>query len=73
MDNESPKLISQEKLLERYAPFSKKDGEPMSKRGLHNWRKKRGFPEPAITSPRLHWKMVDVEAWENQNGYAGLF
>ena len=69
---EVPKLISQEKLLDRYKPFSKTDGKPMSKRALHKWRKDRGFPTPIIHSPRSHWKFTDVLDWEKQNGYEGL-
>ncbi|HDM8192283.1 TPA: hypothetical protein P0E30_003716 [Vibrio harveyi] len=71
MENES-KLISIEALLERYSPFAAKDGENFTKRGIYNWRKTKGFPEPVITAPRLIFKREDVLAWERKQGYEGL-
>ncbi|MEP8073693.1 hypothetical protein ABJY70_14585 [Vibrio parahaemolyticus] len=52
------KLISIEQLLVRYRPFAMRDGENFTKRGLYNWRKTKGFPEPVISSPRLIWKNI---------------
>ncbi|HHE0526544.1 hypothetical protein P3441_14305 [Vibrio parahaemolyticus] len=67
------KLISIEQLLVRYRPFAMRDGENFTKRGLYNWRKTKGFPEPVISSPRLIWKTKDVLKWEKDQGYDFLF
>lgn len=72
-NNSMPKLITQTKLLERYSVFSRKENEPMSRPSLVRWRKDRGFPEPVLTSPRLHWRMADVLKWEEEQGYSELF
>ncbi len=72
-NNPMPKLISQEKLLKRYAAFSRAENETMSRTALIRWRKQRGFPEPVIKSPRLHWRMADVLKWEEEQGYSGIF
>ncbi|HIF6165097.1 MULTISPECIES: helix-turn-helix transcriptional regulator [Vibrio harveyi group] len=66
------KLISIETLLKRYRVFAAKDGENFTKRGIYNWRKNKGFPEPVISSPRLVFKTEDVLAWEKKQGYEGL-
>ncbi len=74
MNQEQPatekKVICMSDLLKRYSIFSRSEGATqVSRTCIHKWRKRKGFPDPITNSPRSIWRMKDILAWEESQGY----
>ncbi len=74
MNQEQPatekKVICMSDLLKRYSLFSRSENATQISRGcIYKWRKTKGFPNPITNTPRSIWRMTDILAWEESQGY----
>ncbi len=69
-ENSNKKVFRKSELLIRYSMFSVKVGEPLSERTLDGWRKKKGFPEPIVSRPRVIFLASNVIEWEKLQGWS---